>query len=110
MVIYFSGSLSLEKPAICLICMLSIHTIRGKPTMISTIIIGFIIGILAKFLYPGGQRLGIIMTTLLGIGGSVLASWVGQTMGWYAIGQPAGWIASTLGAMGILAIFASLRK
>jgi len=54
--------------------------------------------------------LGIIMTTLLGIGGSVLASWVGQTMGWYAIGQPAGWIASTLGAMGILAIFASLRK
>ena len=62
--------------------------------MISTIIIGFIIGILAKFLYPGGQRLG----------------WVGQTMGWYAIGQPAGWIASTLGAMGILDIFASLRK
>ena len=78
--------------------------------MISTIIIGFIIGVLAKFLYPGGQRLGIIMTTLLGIGGSVLASWVGQTMGWYAIGQPAGWIASTLGAIAILAICASLRK
>ncbi|OAM41927.1 transglycosylase [Eikenella sp. NML97-A-109] len=78
--------------------------------MIGTIIIGFIIGVLAKFLYPGGQRLGIIMTTLLGIGGSMLASWVGQMMGWYAIGQPAGWVASTLGAVAILAIFANLRK
>lgn len=83
---------------------------KGNPNMISTIIIGFIIGVLAKFLYPGAQRLGIIMTTLLGIGGSVVASWVGQTMGWYAIGQPAGWIASTLGAIAILAIVSGLRK
>lgn len=50
------------------------------------------------------------MTTLLGIGGSVLVSLVGQMMGWYAIGQPAGWVASTLGAVAILAIFANLRK
>ena len=78
--------------------------------MLATILIGFVIGVLAKFLYPGRDKLGFIFTTLLGIGGSVLASWVGQTMGWYAIGQPAGWIASTLGAIAILAIFASLRK
>ncbi len=78
--------------------------------MLITIIIGFIIGLLARFLYPGTQRLGFILTTLLGIGGSALASWVGQTLGWYAIGQPAGWIASTLGAIALLAIFAGLKK
>ena len=55
--------------------------------MISTIIIGFIIGILAKFLYPGGQRLGIIMTTLLGIGGLCLTKQTkaaSTDSGWWA--------------------------
>ena len=45
--------------------------------MIVTLIIGFVIGVLAKFIYPGRDKLGIIMTTLLGIGGSVLGSWAG---------------------------------
>ena len=56
--------------------------------MLATILIGFVIGVLAKFLYPGRDKLGFIFTTLLGIGGSVLGSWAGQTLGWYGPGQP----------------------
>ena len=73
--------------------------------MIVTLLIGFVIGVLAKFLYPGRERMGIIMTTLLGIGGSVLGSWAGQVRGWYAPGQPAGWIVSTVAAVVILAVY-----
>lgn len=72
---------------------------------ISTIIIGFVIGVLAKFLHPGKENLGFIMTTLLGIGGSALASFVGQQVGWYRVGEPAGWIASTVFTVIILAIY-----
>ena len=57
---------------------------------IVTIIVGFIVGVLAKLLHPGKDDLGFIMTTLLGIGGALLAGWVGQAAGWYEAGQPAG--------------------
>lgn len=75
-----------------------------------TIIIGFIIGVLAKFLHPGRDNLGFIMTTLLGIGGSLLAGWVGQAVGWYQAGEPAGWIASTIFAVVILAVYTRVIK
>ena len=71
---------------------------------ISTIIVGFIVGVLAKLLHPGKDNLGFIMTSLLGIAGAFLAGLIGQTMGWYEVGQPAGWIASTLAAVVILII------
>lgn len=72
---------------------------------IVTIIVGFIV-VLKQFLHPGKDNLGFIMTTLLGIGGSVLAQAVGQGMGWYSVGQPAGWIASpTIAAVVILAVY-----
>ena len=71
----------------------------------STITFGFVIGVLAKFLHPGKENLGFIMTTLLGIGGSALAGFVGQQVGWYRVGEPAGWIASTVFAVIILAIY-----
>ena len=77
---------------------------------IATIIVGFIVGVLAKFLHPGKDNLGFIMTSLLGIGGAFLAGVVGQTMGWYEVGQPAGWIASTLAAVVILVIYTSVIK
>lgn len=77
---------------------------------IVTIIVGFIVGVLAKFLHPGKDNLGFIMTTLLGIGGSVLAQAVGQGMGWYSVGQPAGWIASTIAAVVILAVYTRIIK
>ena len=77
---------------------------------IATIIVGFIVGVLAKFLHPGKDNLGFIMTSLLGIGGAFLAGVVGQTMGWYEVGQPAGWIASTLAAVVILVIYTRVIK
>ena len=77
---------------------------------IATIIVGFIVGVLAKFLHPGKDNLGFIMTSLLGIGGAFLAGVVGQTMGWYEVGQPAGWIASTVAAVVILAVYTRVIK
>lgn len=77
---------------------------------IVTIIVGFIVGVLAKFLHPGRDNLGFIMTTLLGIGGSLLAGWVGQAAGWYRVGEPAGWIASTIFAVIILAVYTRVVK
>lgn len=78
--------------------------------MLSTIIIGFVIGVLAKFLHPGRDNLGLIMTTLLGIGGSLLAGWVGQSVGMYHMGEPAGWLASTIAAVVILIIYTRVIK
>jgi len=78
--------------------------------MIAAIIIGFVIGIVARFLRPGRDPMGFILTTLLGIGGSVFATFLGQRMGFYLPGQPAGFIASVLGALLILAIYHMMTK
>ncbi|WP_416191373.1 GlsB/YeaQ/YmgE family stress response membrane protein [Neisseria sp. CCUG12390] len=72
---------------------------------LSTIIVGFIVGVLAKLLHPGNDKLGFIMTTLLGIAGAALAGFVGEALGWYAVGEAAGWIASTVFAIIILAVY-----
>lgn len=77
---------------------------------LSTIIVGFIVGLLARALHPGDDKLGWIMTSLLGIGGSLLAGFIGQSAGWYEVGQPAGWIASTVFAVVILAIYTRVMK
>lgn len=75
-----------------------------------TIVIGFIVGLLARFLHPGNDPMGFILTTLLGIGGALLASWLGQALGWYAPGQPAGLIGAVVGAVVLLAIYGRLRR
>ena len=77
---------------------------------IATIIVGFIVGVLAKFLHPGKDNLGFIMTSLLGIAGAFLAGLIGQSLGWYQVGQPAGWIASTIAAVLILFIYTRFVK
>ena len=77
---------------------------------IVTIIVGFIVGVLAKLLHPGKDDLGFIMTTMLAIAGAVLAGRVGQAADWYEAGQPAGWIASTIFAVIILAIYTRVIK
>lgn len=69
---------------------------------IAVFIIGLIIGLLARALTPGRGPHGIILTALLGIAGSIVGTWAGQTLGWYAPGQPAGFIASVVGAMLLL--------
>ncbi|MDF7676654.1 GlsB/YeaQ/YmgE family stress response membrane protein [Neisseriaceae bacterium ESL0693] len=77
--------------------------------LIWTIIVGFIVGVIAKFLYPGRQNIGFIVTALLGIGGSLLAGYVGQAMGWYHVGQSAGFIASVVFACIILFIYGKIK-
>lgn len=70
-----------------------------------TIIIGAVIGVIAKLLMPGRDPGGCIITILLGIAGSFLAGYLGRTMGWYQEGQPAGFIFSVIGAMLLLLIY-----
>ena len=77
--------------------------------LIGTIVVGLIVGALARFLMPGEQKMGWIMTCVLGIGGSLLAGFAGQALGWYAVGQGAGWIASGVGALGLLFVVQKLR-
>jgi uncharacterized membrane protein YeaQ/YmgE (transglycosylase-associated protein family) len=70
-----------------------------------TLLIGFIVGVIAKLLMPGKDPGGFIVTTLLGIAGAFLAKFIGQAVGWYHEGQPAGFIASVVGAIILLAIY-----
>lgn len=77
--------------------------------LIGTIVVGLIVGALARFLLPGDQKMGWIMTILLGIGGSLLAGFVGQALGWYQAGQGAGWIASVVGAIVLLVVVQKVR-
>ena len=69
------------------------------------IVVGFIVGLIAKALMPGRDPGGFIVTVLLGIIGAVVATFLGQAMGLYAQGQAAGWIASVIGAVIVLAIY-----
>lgn len=77
--------------------------------IISTIIVGLIVGALARLLMPGDQKMGWILTCLLGIAGAFVAGYVGQAMGWYQVGEPAGWIASIVGAFVLLFVFEKVR-
>ncbi|MGG5886915.1 GlsB/YeaQ/YmgE family stress response membrane protein [Falsiroseomonas sp. HC035] len=70
-----------------------------------TIIIGFLAGALAKFLMPGRDPGGFIITILLGIVGAVVATWLGQAVGWYRAGEGAGFIGAVVGAVIVLAIY-----
>ena len=70
-----------------------------------TFIIGLVVGIVAKFLMPGRDPGGFIITALLGIAGAFVAHAIGRAMGWYAEGQPAGFIASVIGAIILLALY-----
>ncbi|WP_428420655.1 GlsB/YeaQ/YmgE family stress response membrane protein [Methylibium sp.] len=77
-------------------------------SIIGTLIVGLIVGALARFLMPGEQKMGWILTCVLGIAGSFIAGFVGQSLGWYAVGEPAGWIASVVGAVVLLFIVGKL--
>jgi uncharacterized membrane protein YeaQ/YmgE (transglycosylase-associated protein family) len=78
--------------------------------MLLTIIIGLIAGALAKFIMPGKDPGGIIITILLGIGGAVLAGFLGRQMGWYEPGEGAGLIGAMLGAILILFLYRLFTK
>ena len=78
--------------------------------IIGTVVVGLIVGAIARFLLPGEQKMGWILTCLLGVGGSLAAGFAGQALGWYQAGQGAGWIASVLGAIVLLVVVQKLRN
>ena len=70
-----------------------------------TIMIGLVVGIVAKLLLPGKDPGGFIITTLLGIAGALVAKFLGQSLNWYEEGEPAGFIASVFGAIILLILY-----
>lgn len=69
------------------------------------IIIGFIVGLIARFLMPGRDPAGFIITVLIGIAGAFIGTFLGRTLGWYASDQSAGFLASVIGAMILLFLY-----
>ena len=68
-------------------------------------IVGFVAGLIARAVLPGEQKLGIIMTAVLGVVGALVAGFAGQALGWYQAGEPAGFIASVVGAVVVLFVY-----
>ena len=80
-------------------------------SIIWTIIIGFVAGVIAKFIMPGNNEpSGFIMTTILGIVGAFVASYLGQALGWYRPGEGAGLIGAVVGAIVVLVIWGAVAK
>lgn len=79
-------------------------------SIVWTILIGFVAGLVARALKPGDDSAGFIITTLIGIAGSLAATYLGQAMGWYTAGQGAGFIASVVGAIVLLFIWGVLKR
>jgi len=79
----------------------------GGVTMgiLTWILFGLVVGIIAKLLMPGRDPGGFIVTILLGIAGALLGGFLGRAMGWYGEGDAAGWIVSILGAIVLLALY-----
>ena len=75
-----------------------------------TILMGLIVGVIAKLLMPGRDPGGFIITILLGIAGALVAGWIGRAIGLYAPGDPAGFIASIVGAILLLIIYRFFQK
>lgn len=73
-------------------------------------IVGFIVGLVARAILPGTQSLGIILTSLLGIVGALVAGFLGQALGMYGPGQAAGFIASVIGAILVLFIYTKIKR
>lgn len=78
--------------------------------IIGTIFIGLIVGLIARFLKPGSDSMGWILTILLGIGGSLAATYGGQALGIYQAGQAAGFIGAVVGAVILLVIYGLISK
>ena len=80
-------------------------------SFIWTIIIGFIAGVIAKFLMPGpNEPSGFILTTLLGVAGAFVATFLGQALGWYRADEAAGFIGAVVGAIIVLAVWGLIAQ
>ncbi len=78
--------------------------------IIGTIIIGLLVGLVARFIKPGDDSMGWILTILLGIGGSLLATYGGQALGLYEAGEAAGFVGAVIGAVILLVIFGLVKR
>jgi uncharacterized membrane protein YeaQ/YmgE (transglycosylase-associated protein family) len=78
--------------------------------MLWTLIIGFFVGLLARALHPGDDKMGLIMTTLLGIGGSFMGTFLGQALHFYRHGEHAGFVGAVVGAIVLLVIAHAIRR
>jgi uncharacterized membrane protein YeaQ/YmgE (transglycosylase-associated protein family) len=78
--------------------------------LLGIILIGLVVGLIARFLKPGDDSIGLIMTTLVGIGGALLATYGGQALGIYQVGQTAGFIGAVVGAIVLLFVLSLLRS
>lgn len=76
--------------------------------MLWTLLIGLVVGAIAKMLMPGKDPGGFIITMVIGVVGAMLAHFVGRGFGWYMEGEPAGFIASVIGAVALLAIYRAI--
>jgi uncharacterized membrane protein YeaQ/YmgE (transglycosylase-associated protein family) len=77
--------------------------------VIWTIVLGFVIGVVAKLLHPGKENMGFLMTIVLGVAGSLLAGIIGEAIGWYEAGEGAGFIASVIVAIVLLLIYGKIK-
>ncbi len=77
--------------------------------VIWTIVLGFVIGLIAKLILPGKENMGIITTIMIGVAGSFLAGIIGQFLGWYKAGEGAGFIASVIVAIILLVIYGKIK-
>lgn len=78
--------------------------------ILSSLIVGLVVGALARWLMPGRQAMGWIATCLLGIAGSVVGGWIGRLLGFYGRGEAAGWILSVIGALVLLWGYGQLKS
>jgi len=77
--------------------------------VIWTIVLGFVIGVIAKLLHPGKENMGFLMTIIMGIAGSFIAGIVGEAIGWYKAGEGAGFIASVIVAILLLVVYGKIK-
>ena len=78
-------------------------------SLLGTLLVGFIVGLIARALKPGDDSMGWIMTIVLGVVDSMLSSYAGAAMGWYPAASSAGWIASIIGAVVLLFLYNLVR-
>ncbi|EER59756.1 transglycosylase-associated protein [Acidovorax delafieldii 2AN] len=79
-------------------------------SLLGTLLIGLVVGFIARALKPGDDKMGWIMTALLGVAGAFLATYVGMAMGWYQQGAAAGWLASVVGAVVLLVLYGLVKN
>ena len=91
---------------------MSLSRRKGRSIMniVWTIVIGFLAGLIAKWIMPGKERMGVIMTVILGVVGSVVATYLGQFLKIYQPGQTAGFIGAVVGAIIILIVYGLIKR